>query len=85
MLRNGRQQIVEAFRRAGYQFGLMGFMSLSSFFRLSLYVTAIHPRYAPRALLVLATSAAARRCGCGRAFARASAFAGRAIDRRRSS
>jgi hypothetical protein len=58
MLRSGRQRLAEAFRRAGYQFGLMGFMSLWSFFRLSLYVTAIHPSYAPRALLVLATSVA---------------------------
>jgi hypothetical protein len=41
----------------GYQFGLIGFVTLSSFLRNSAYAISIHPRYIPRALLVLTTSA----------------------------
>jgi len=44
-------------RNFGYQFGLIGFVSLTSFCRNVAYAVSIHPRYIPRALLVLATSA----------------------------
>ena len=47
------------FRNLGYQFGLIGFTHLSSFARLLHYSVFLHPRYIPRALLVLATSTAA--------------------------
>jgi hypothetical protein len=59
VIRERLERIAVAVRRSdiGYQFGLIGFGSMSSFVRLSHYVTAIHPRYVPRALLVLLTSA----------------------------
>ena len=46
-------------RNVGYQFGLIGFTSLTSFLRLLHYGVSIHPRYIPRLLLVLSTSVAA--------------------------
>lgn len=46
------------FNNLGYQFGLIGFTSFSSLFRLLHYGLFLHPRYAGRALLVLSTSVA---------------------------
>lgn len=45
-------------RNVGYQIGLIGFVSVSSFLRNLPYAISIHPRYLARALLVLSTSAA---------------------------
>lgn len=45
-----------ASRALGYQIGLIGFTTVANFVRLPHYLLLVHPRYLPRALLVVCTT-----------------------------